>query len=189
MDEKNWVKRDGGEAGELSGADRTGATLNFITSQRRDSVSGMFGKTRGRTGWSLNKAGLCSLDLTSNVQTGVSHGNIMSLRDIGLEFYIFPTFCPPGSGQFPHPAVSTVSRTTIEEFPYLWFASQAGPSPDGNHGKTRLRGHKLQHGRQGGPVRRRRSLFLKDQSLEVKQAKTMSSCFQSHSCPLKLRLT
>lgn len=79
---KNWVKGDGGEAGELSGADRTGAILtntNFITSQRRDSVSGMFGKTREEL---VSRHRLCSLDLTSNVQTGgrfraVSHGNIM----------------------------------------------------------------------------------------------------------------
>lgn len=53
---------------------------------------------------------------------------------------------------------------------YLRFPSQAGPSPDSNHRESRLSGHKLQHGRQRGPVRWRRSLLLKDQSLEGQTA-------------------
>lgn len=55
---------------------------------------------------------------------------------------------------------------------YLRFPSQAGASPDSDHGKSRLRRHKLQHGRQGGAVGGRRSLLLKDQSLEGQEGQS-----------------
>lgn len=57
---------------------------------------------------------------------------------------------------------------------YLWLSSQTGSAPHCHHWDPRLGRNKLQHGSQGGPVGRWRSLLFENQTLKVDKVQRTS---------------